>query len=261
MPCKKCGPGAGENTFPYSRCVQFWPVASVGDNISAENSSWTFGGDVPKSFDAHVSKSVPLYAEGHEIIAKVSDYFVQDGSTIYDLGCSTGELLRKIGERHAGKDIRLIGVDRVEGMLEVARDKCKEDPRIQFECAELLEFEMQPADFVFAYYTVQFVRPAFRQDVINRIWKGLQWGGAFLMFEKVRGPDARFQDILTGLYNDYKLEQGYSSEEIIGKARSLKGVLEPFSTAGNMDLLHRAGFKDCMTIMRYLNFEGTLAIK
>ncbi|MBL8021985.1 MAG: methyltransferase domain-containing protein [Leptospirales bacterium] len=236
-------------------------MASVGDNIQAENSSWTFGGDVPKSFDAHVSKSVPLYEEGHDIICKLSDYFLQDGSTIYDLGCSTGELLLKIANRHPSRSIKLIGIDREPGMVEMANEKCKSDPRISFQCSELLEFEMQPCDLVIAYYTVQFVRPAFRQDLLNRVWQSLQWGGAFLMFEKVRGPDARFQDILTGLYNDYKSEQGYNAEEILGKARSLKGVLEPFSTAGNLDLLTRAGFKDCMSIMRYLCFEGTVAIK
>lgn len=236
-------------------------MASVGDNIKAENSSWTFGGDVPRAFDEHVRKSVPMYLEGHEIICKTSDYFLQDGSTVYDLGCSTGELLMKIGARHAQRKLQLIGVDREQGMIDQARLKCQEDPRVQLECAELLEFEIQKADFVVAYYTVQFVRPAFRQDLINRIFNGMQWGGALLLFEKVRGPDARFQDILTGLYNDYKVEQGYSAEEILGKARSLKGVLEPFSTAGNLDLLHRAGFKDCMTIMKYLSFEGTLAIK
>ena len=38
----------------------------------------------------------------------------------------------------------------------------------------------------------------------------------------------RFQDILSGLYLDYKLRQGYSPNDIIGKSRSLKGVLEPF---------------------------------
>ena len=81
------------------------------------------------------------------------------------------------------------------------------------------------------------------------------------MFEKVRGPDARFQDMLTALYNDYKLEQGYDANEIIAKARSLKGVLEPFSTQGNLDMLHRAGFVDVMTIMKYICFEGFIAIK
>jgi tRNA (cmo5U34)-methyltransferase len=77
----------------------------------------------------------------------------------------------------------------------------------------------------------------------------------------VRAPDARFQDITTALYMDYKLERGYSPEEISAKNRSLKGVLEPFSTQGNLDLLARAGFVDTMTVMKYICFEGFLAIK
>ena len=35
---------------------------------------------------------------------------------------------------------------------------------------------------------------------------------------------------------------------IISKGRSLKGILEPFSTKGNLDLLRRAGFKDINSI-------------
>jgi len=202
-----------------------------------------------------------MYQDGHEMIVRISDYFVHDGSTVYDLGCSTGEMLYRIARRHSTKQIRLIGIDREAGMVETARERNKDDSRVRIDRAEITEFEMESCDLVIAYYTIQFVRPAFRQDVLSRIWKSLQWGGAFLMFEKVRGPDARFQDILTGLYNDYKAEQGYTAEEILGKTRSLKGVLEPFSTQGNLDLLSRAGFKDCMTVMRYLSFEGTLAIK
>jgi len=49
--------------------------------------------------------------------------------------------------------------------------------------------------------------------------------------------------------------------EILHKQRSLKGVLEPFSTQGNLDLLKRAGFVDIMTVMKWVCFEGFLAIK
>jgi tRNA (cmo5U34)-methyltransferase len=77
----------------------------------------------------------------------------------------------------------------------------------------------------------------------------------------VRGADARFQDIITALYNDYKLRAGYTPDEIINKSRSLKGVLEPFSTQGNLDMLRRAGFVDINTVQKYLCFEGFLAIK
>ena len=44
------------------------------------------------------------------------------------------------------------------------------------------------------------------------------------------------------------------SDEIINKSRSLKGVMNPFSTKGNYDLLERAGFKDVMTIQKYICF-------
>jgi len=86
-------------------------------------------------------------------------------------------------------------------------------------------------------------------------------GGAFILFEKVRAPDARFQDIMQTLYTDYKLEQNYTPEEIISKTRSLKGILEPFSTQGNLDLLKRAGFVDVMSVYKYICFEGFIAIK
>ena len=60
---------------------------------------------------------------------------------------------------------------------------------------------------------------------------------------------------------DYKLDQGFSAGEIINKSRSLKGIMEPFSTNGNIQLLKRAGFKDIVTIFKFTSFEGILAIK
>ena len=48
---------------------------------------------------------------------------------------------------------------------------------------------------------------------------------------------------MTGLYHEYKiLKSGYSNEEILAKSRSLKGVLEPFSIKGNLQMFERAGF-------------------
>ena len=112
-----------------------------------------------------------------------------------------------------------------------------------------------------AYYTIQFIRPKERQRLIDKIYSSLNWGGAFIYFEKVRANDARFQDITTALYTDYKLKSGYSAEEIISKSRSLKGVLEPFSSKANVEMLERAGFVDILSIMKYICFEGFLAIK
>lgn len=67
--------------------------------------------------------------------------------------------------------------------------------------------------------------------------------------------------MMTGVYEDFKLDNKFSASEIISKKRSLKGVLEPFSSQENFNLMKRAGFKDFMTIFKYTSFEGFLSIK
>ena len=124
-----------------------------------------------------------------------------------------------------------------------------------------LEDGVKKADLIISYYTVQFIPPKNRQLIIDKIYKSLNWGGAFIMFEKIRASDARFQDIYSLMYNDFKLKNGFSEKEIINKSRSLKGVLEPFSDRGNTDLLKRAGFKDIITVFQWLCFKGFLCIK
>lgn len=146
-------------------------------------------------------------------------------------------------------------------MTTLAEIKCKEYPNIFICQDDILNAKLEKSDLIISYYTIQFIKPNVRQLVFNKIYENLNWGGAFILFEKVRACDARFQDMMSALYTDYKLEQGYSEEEILSKARSLKGVLEPFSSQGNIDLLKRSGFKDIMTVQKYVSFEGFLAIK
>ena len=92
------------------------------------------------------------------------------------------------------------------------------------------------------------------------IYSELNWGGGFF-FEKVRGIDARFHEMINLAYLEYKSNSGYNNDEIISKMLSLKGVLEPYSSKENFNFLQRAGFKDATTIYKNLCFEGILAIK
>jgi tRNA (cmo5U34)-methyltransferase len=234
-------------------------LADVGDNISAGDGRWTFEGNTAKSFDEHVRKSVPFYLEGHNLITAIGGYFVRPGSLGYEVGSSTGVLTRKLAERFA--DSTWVGLDTAKDMVVEARLNSPDLSNLTFEHASAADYEFSPSDFIASYYTMQFVPPRQRQNFVDQIYKSLNWGGAFIVFEKVRAPDARFQDMASGLYVDYKLEQGYSAEEIIGKSKSLKGVLEPFSTQGNLDLFKRAGFVDVMSVFKYVCFEGFLCVK
>ena len=235
---------------------------NVGDNIQKERAGWNFSGSVAKTFSEHVRKSVPFYDEGHNLVCYLSDFFCQPDSLCYELGVSTGQLIKKLADYNKHKpNIKWIGIDKEKEMVLEAQKHCEDISNIELFTDNILIFDYEKTDFIVSYYCMQFVPERNRQDLFNKIYEQLNWGGALVLFEKVRAPDARFQDMMTSIYNDYKLRNGFSSDEIIGKAQSLKGVLDPFSTEGNLGLLKRAGFVDIMTVMKYVCFEGFLAIK
>ena len=235
----------------------------IGNKIIAKNASWTFDKNVPKNFSKHIKNSVPHYNEGHEICLQLSDFFLKEKSNCYDLGCSTGTLLNKLSNRN-DKRINFFGIDSVKKMIIQAKkeNKTKKNTnKIKHLNGDFLKTKFKKSDLIISYYTIQFIHPKFRQDILNKIYKTLNWGGAFIMFEKIRASDARFQDIFSIIYNDFKLKNNFSPTEIIYKTKSLKGVMEPFSDFGNLSLIKRAGFKDVIPVFQWLCFKGYLCIK
>ena len=235
----------------------------AGDNIIIEDSNWKFSGETVSNFNEHVKKSVPLYIEGHQLTCNLSKFFVKNDSIVYEIGCSTGVLTNKLLDSNNLKsNAQFIGIDVEKDMINYANLNLADNKKnISFKHANINSVKLKKSDLVVCYYTIQFISPSERQQVIDKLFESLNWGGALIMFEKVRAPDARFQDIINTLYLNYKLDQGYSGENIVSKMMSLKGILEPFSTQGNIDLLKRAGFEDIVSIQKYLSFEGFLAIK
>ena len=232
------------------------------NKIKKKRGIWNFGGNVAPNFLDHITKSVPFYKKGHDLIIKSSDYFLKNGSVCYDLGSSTAELLISL-TKYTNKKVKFVGLDNEIKMVEFSKKliKKKKIKNITIKKTDILKYKLLKSDLIISYYTMQFIDPKFRQIFLNKIYKSLNWGGGFFLFEKIRGDDARFQDMLTNLYHDFKEDNGFSIKDIDSKAKSLRGVLEPFSNRGNIGLLKRAGFSDIQTIFQYLNFKGYLCIK
>tara|TARA_Y100000768_G_scaffold353079_1_gene305112 strand:+ start:651 stop:1361 length:711 start_codon:yes stop_codon:yes gene_type:complete len=236
-------------------------MKKVDKKLTLQSNKWNFDGEVNKYFDSHVKRSVPLYTETHKLVCSFSDYFINEGSTIYDIGCSTGTLIQKIAKRHKDvKNLNPIGLDISQNMINHSKTKNKYNNAKYFK-RDITKVKFKKSSMIVSMYTIQFISPKHRQDLINKIYDCLDWGAGFLLFEKVRGSDARFQEMMQNVYIDYKIDNNFSSNEIINKSRSLKGVLEPFSREGNLGLLKRAGFEDIETIFRFNCFEGYMAIK
>ena len=126
---------------------------------------------------------------------------------------------------------------------------------------DISKFKLKKSDFIISYYTIQFIQPKKRQELLDKIYKSLNWGGALIFVEKVRSYDARTQDQMSNIYEEFKAQNGFTLKEIINKKKSLKGILEPFSSKANIDMLKRAGFIDISTVAKFVGFEFFLAIK
>ena len=145
-------------------------------------------------------------------------------------------------------------------MISFAKKK-NNSKNISYLKTDLNKLKLKKCDFIISFYTLQFINQKFRQNIINKIYKSLNWGGGFFFVEKVRSYDARTQDMTNEIYKEWKKIMGFSDQEINSKTKSLKGVLDPFSSNGNFSMLKRAGFKDFSVIGKFICFEIILAIK
>ena len=233
----------------------------VGDDIVATDTRWSFGGATHERFDEHVNKSVPLYRNGHQLLDQAIEFFSRPGSTVIDVGCSTGTLLERLAQKPTSTGVNFVGLDIEADMVRAARRRCANLENVTISQGDALTADYTGARAVIMYYTLQFVAPASRLPVLRRIADGLAEGGALFLFEKVLAPDPITQDLIGQMYQEYKALNGFGADEIINKARSLRSVMAPVSSERNRSDLSAAGFSSVVTLQKYLCFEGVMAIK
>lgn len=231
--------------------------------------SWKFSKDIVGDFDDHIERSIPRYKDCHKLTTRISDFFLtENGCNYLDIGSTSGSLIEKIASHHIDlKKLNISGVEIESHFCKFAKKRLKnlsKKHNITFHCKDVVSFLEQSTkkfDYITSLFTLQFIKPSKRADIISLIYKKLNWGGGFIFFEKVRGSDARFQDLLNFLLNLEKIDQNFEPVEIYGKSMSLLGTMEPFTNKGNLQILHQAGFKDIEVIFRFINFQGYLCIK
>ena len=223
-----------------------------------------FNEPVARVFDDMLERSVPFYKECQQMAVDLALHFAQKGTAVYDLGCSTGTLLRQLVKAiPKSQDIRFIGLDNSEAMLKKARGKLKGHlKRCELVTADLeSHFGLANASVVIMNYTLQFIPPKRRAAMLKKIYKGLRPGGALILIEKVRGESDPLDELFVGRYHAYKRGQGYSQLEIARKRDALEKVLIPLKPGINRDLLKGAGFRQVDVFFKWFNFAGFLAVK
>ena len=220
-----------------------------------------FDEEVAAVFDDMLSRSVPFYEKSQDITKYFALKALEDGGVMYDLGCSTASLLINV-KRELKSDAILIGLDNSEAMLEQARKKILAfGTDIELQNADILEYDYSQASLFVSNYTLQFIRPLVREELIKKISSSLKKDGVFIFSEKIISHQPKLNKDLIEHYYDFKKKQGYSEYEISQKREALENVLVPYSEEENIKMALNSGFSHCEAIFRWANFATFIAIK
>jgi tRNA (cmo5U34)-methyltransferase len=229
---------------------------SIGD--------FNFGEEVAAVFDDMLYRSVPFYQEIQRMITELALDFAVDGTNVYDLGCSTGTTLLNLN-RHLGNRVKFFGVDYSEEMLVKCRKKLSENNfsgEYELICADLNKgIHIENSSVIVMVLTLQFIRPLYREKIIESIFRGMNDNGCLILVEKVLGEDSLFNRLFIKYYYDMKKRSGYSDLEIAQKREALENVLIPYKLLENRELLLKQGFRYCDAFFKWYNFSGLVAVK
>ena len=223
-----------------------------------------FNDQVVGVFDDMVTRSVPFYLEMQRMMTELARDIVVPGTSVYDLGCSTGTTFLNL-DRVLPEGVDFVGLDNSRPMLEQCRtnlDEAGVTRRVRLEYADLDQgIQLDNASLVVLCLTLQFVRPLRRERLIRSIYEQLPEHGAVLLVEKVLGESSLFNRLFIDYYYDFKRRNEYSDMEIAQKREALENVLVPYKLDENRELLSGCGFRHVEVFFKWYNFSGLVAVK
>ncbi len=215
-----------------------------------------------EGFDTHIDQSVRGYSNLWTDVLKFSEYFVEDGTCVVDIGCSTGKLLKSMKEQNDKFAPKCFykGIEIEEDFFPELID----EDQLKFWKGDVRSFEWVTGavncSLVTSIFSLQFMPKTNRQQIIDRIYEALVKGGAFIFSEKIFSSDSQLQEMMQFCYYDYK-RQFYSAEELLDKEVNLRHMMKPLTYSELIEMVQNAGFESVQPFWQNFNFVGIIAIK
>jgi len=243
------------------------PKDTVFSSDIPRGSDFEFNDAVANVFDDMLVRSVPFYLEQQSLVADLVRKFWVKGTNIYDLGCSTGKALINFSNV-VPASARLVGYDNSKSMVQLAKLNISQaglKDRIEIVPGDLNgdlnKLKIENSSVVTMLWTLQFIRPLFRDKLVRWIYAGLVENGALIVTEKVLTNNSNMNRFFIDFYYDFKRKNGYLEGEIQRKRDALENVLIPYRIEENIELFKRNGFEIVETFFQWFNFVGLLCLK
>jgi tRNA (cmo5U34)-methyltransferase len=206
--------------------------------------TWKFDANVAQTFVNHARGHIPNYDTVIDKSVAVCKKLLSQDSSIIDVGCATGETLRRLNR--AGFN-NLTGVESSHAML----NHC--DPGI----AKILhsdQFPEQTFNGVLCNWTLHFIKD--KETYLADIYRNLSDGGFLILSEKTSQDSTMIE-----FYHDFKSSMGVSAEEIAAKAESVRDIMYIDTPKWYLETLDNLGFKNIQIVDASWCFTTFFCIK
>ncbi len=237
------------------------------DNLFAEQRAHTdfrFDASVARVFPDMIRRSVPGYTTIIPMIEVITNQYAQRGSHCYDLGCSLGASTLAMRHGIPFDDCTLVGVDNSAAMIDRCEHYIALDDHplpVTLRCEDILSTDIQDASVTTLNFTLQFVAPEARAELLRRIATATRPGGVLILSEKICFDSEAEQEAQTRLHHEFKRANGYSDLEVSQKRSSLERIMVPETLEVNRQRLLNSGFEQVLLWYQCFNFVSMLAIK
>ena len=233
-------------------------------NSMLNDADFVFDERVVRVFPDMINRSVPGYGLALQLLGPIAGRYVQQDSTVYDLGCSLGAATLSMCQAVKKTGVRFVAVDNSPVMIEQARQRITRDESlspVEFVLGDICQCRFENASMTVLNFTLQFIDPKERLPLLRRIATGTRAGGILVLSEKLRFDDPMEQELQTRLHHDFKRNQGYSELEIAAKRNALERVLKPDTEKEHRERLRAAGWHTTVRCFQAFNFVSYLACR
>jgi len=243
-------------------------IKSLKDDLFRKRKSqgdFVFDDQVANVFDDMVVRSIPGY---ETIVSTIGDFakkYYRSNSNIYDLGCSLGGVTFEICKKLGASDFNLIAIDNSEAMIDRLLERKAIigglENNVEIVCEDISNTVIENASVVILNFTLQFLPPKCRNQLIKRIYNGLIPGGVLVLSEKIVIDDRSLNNFFIEMYHKFKESNGYSELEISQKRLALENILIPDPISVHKSRHVSAGFDSFEVWFQYMNFVSMISLK
>jgi tRNA (cmo5U34)-methyltransferase len=246
---------------------QYAIMQDVKDTIYSQPqqvAEFCFDQSVAEVFPDMIQRSVPGYSTIVDTIGQICARYSQPQTNIYDLGCSLGAASLAASKYIQSENCQILAIDNSPAMAqrcELHVQAFKAGTPINVICDDIQNIDIKNASCVVMNFTLQFIPPEQRSNIIRKIYTGLNSGGVLLLSEKLSHNTQHGNDLVIDLHHEFKRRNGYSELEISQKRSALEDVMRTETFEQHKDRLEHVGFTDVVRWFTCFNFASMVAIK